>query len=227
MLLFSSQIQNFEISIANLCSEKNASIIRENYGNLSSDGIFNASKMWKLKKKLDLTKNDPPTAKLDSKGNLITNYTALKSLYEETYKNRLLSKPPLPSYEQVMYLKDYLFNLRCKLSVKTKSKPWNGSQILSICKKLKNGKARDEHGMIFELFKPQYAGRGLISSLLLMFNKIKESQFIPDFMKVMSITSFYKNSGQKTDLANDRGVFNLSKVRSILDKLIYSDIYIL
>ena len=79
--------------------------------------------------------------------------------------------------------------------------------------------------MIFELFKPQYVGSDLIASLLIMFNKIKDSQFIPEFMKEMSITSFYKNSGKKSDLSNDRGVFNLCKVRSILDKLIYTDIY--
>ena len=44
-------------------------------------------------------------------------------------------------------------------------------------------------------------------------------------MKKMSITSFHKNKGSKNDLSNDRGVFNLVKVRSLLDKLIYNDIY--
>ena len=181
--------------------------------------------MWKLKKKLNLKQNDAPTAKVDSSGNLITNYNALKKLYEQTYKQRLSYKQPLPGYEQITYLKDYLFQRRCELSFQQKSDNWNENQLYKVCKNLKNGKARDEHGMIFELFKPQFAGKDLIASLLIMFNQMKKSLFIPDFMKTMSITSFWKNRGQKSDLANDRGVFNLGKVRSVLDKLIYQDIY--
>ena len=79
--------------------------------------------------------------------------------------------------------------------------------------------------MIFELFKPQNAGGDLLASLLIMFNEMKSNMFVPDFMKIMSITSFYKNRGNKDDLSNDRGVFNLVKVRSLLDKMIYNDIY--
>ena len=48
---------------------------------------------------------------------------------------------------------------------------------------------------------------------------------VPTFMQKMTITSFHKRKGSKRDLANDRGVFNLSKVRSILDKVIYSEEY--
>ena len=44
-------------------------------------------------------------------------------------------------------------------------------------------------------------------------------------MKKMTITSFHKNKGSKRDLANDRGVFNLSKIRTILDQLIYEEEY--
>ena len=41
----------------------------------------------------------------------------------------------------------------------------------------------------------------------------------------MAITSIYKNKGLKSLLRNERGIFNLSKVRSILDKLLYNDVY--
>ena len=37
--------------------------------------------------------------------------------------------------------------------------------------------------------------------------------------------SFYKKKGDKSDLNNERGVFNVVKLRSILDKLILNDIY--
>ena len=34
-----------------------------------------------------------------------------------------------------------------------------------------------------------------------------------------------EKKGDQTNLDNDRGIFNVSKIRSILDKLIYNDIY--
>ena len=40
-----------------------------------------------------------------------------------------------------------------------------------------------------------------------------------------NITSFYKSKGDRLDLDNDRGVFIVVKIRSILDKLIYNDNY--
>ena len=40
----------------------------------------------------------------------------------------------------------------------------------------------------------------------------------------MSVTNLYKNRGLKV-IGNERGIFNLSKVISIFDKIIYSDVY--
>ena len=48
---------------------------------------------------------------------------------------------------------------------------------------------------------------------------------IPDFVQSTNISSIYKRRGSRNDLDNDRGVFNVSSVRSIIDKLIYYDIY--
>ena len=58
-----------------------------------------------------------------------------------------------------------------------------------------------------------------------MFNNIKSTLEIPEFMKQSTITSVYKSKGSKSLLKNERGLFNLSKLRSILDKLIYNDVY--
>ena len=40
-----------------------------------------------------------------------------------------------------------------------------------------------------------------------------------------TITSIWKKKGSQTELDNDRGIFNVMKNRSILDKLIYNKIY--
>ena len=61
--------------------------------------------------------------------------------------------------------------------------------------------------------------------MLRMFNMIKRKQICPRIFQSANISSFYKKKGDKSDLNNDRGVFNVVKIRSILDKLVYSDIY--
>ena len=94
-----------------------------------------------------------------------------------------------------------------------------------VCKSLKNSKARDECGLVYELFKPPYAGPDIAQSLTKLFNLIKEELIIPEFFQVMSITSLYKNRGLKSDISNKRGIFSIAKVRSIFEKIIYSEIY--
>ena len=44
-------------------------------------------------------------------------------------------------------------------------------------------------------------------------------------LQASNISSFYKKKGDRSDLNNDRGVFNVVKVRTILDKLVYNDFY--
>ena len=95
--------------------------------------------------------------------------------------------------------------------------------LKKVLKTLKNGKARDAHGHMYELFKN--GGNDLKLSLLKLFNLVKNEQIYPDIFCPANISSFHKNKGRKDDLNNDRGVFNVVKIRTILDKLILSDKY--
>ena len=79
--------------------------------------------------------------------------------------------------------------------------------------------------MLNELFKEGVIGSDLKIALLHLFNGIKSSQIIPEFMKLSNITSLYKNKGSRSDLENDRGIFILTVLRKILDKLLYNDNY--
>ena len=97
--------------------------------------------------------------------------------------------------------------------------------MFKIFKNLKINKAADPKGLINELFKPGVAGRDLLESLLMLCNQVKTENEIPSFMKMTNITSIFKNKGSKTDLNNDRGVFNVMTVRSVIDNLIYNDFY--
>ena len=58
-----------------------------------------------------------------------------------------------------------------------------------------------------------------------MFNKIKESTFIPEFAKIKTISTIFKNRGSKLSLQNHRGIFIGSVFSSILMKLIYDKKY--
>ena len=54
---------------------------------------------------------------------------------------------------------------------------------------------------------------------------VKSNQPYPQILQSSNITSFYKSKGDRSYLNNDRGIFNVVKIRSILDKLIYNDNY--
>ena len=161
---FEKEIDYLETLIANLSAEKNAKIIGDQYSNLSDFGNFSLGKMWSLNRKLKYQNNDP-TAKYDEKGNLICDKKGLLSLYQNEYYNRLLQKAPEKEYTELQYLKEYLFNIRFEVSKLMKSKDCTSEQLLKVCSSLKNGKSRDPNGLIYELFKNQYSGPDVRSSL--------------------------------------------------------------
>ena len=80
-------------------------------------------------------------------------------------------------------------------------------------------------GLINELFKPGLIGEQLKFSTLSLMNNIKQSLVVPRQMKLSNITSIWKKKGSRLDIENDRGIFVLTAVRKILDKLTYLDKY--
>ena len=79
--------------------------------------------------------------------------------------------------------------------------------------------------MINDLFKPGVIGQDLKRSLLQLLNGVKYNCFIPDFVEWANIASVYKGKGDRLDLTNDRGIFLVTVIRSILMRLIYNDKY--
>ena len=220
------KLEEVEIVIAESSAKQNAKIIEEHFEELTSDGgEFSVNKMWNLKKKLSLRDTEVPTAMQDQAGNLICGKGGLRNLYQTTYTERLSHKPIKSGWEKVQSLKESLFEERIKLCSARKTEGWDLDKIKKICKKLKTGKARDRDDLTYELFKPNMAGDDMMLSLQMMFNGIKQSISIPNFLEKMFITSLYKNKGCKSSFQNQRGVFNVSKVRSILDKVLYDDVY--
>ena len=80
--------------------------------------------------------------------------------------------------------KEYLFQLRLKLSKTRKSPDWTHSDLSKVMKKLKVNKATDPVGLVTELFKPGVAGSDMVNSVLTLCNMIKEECKIPDFVQM-------------------------------------------
>ena len=102
-----------EEKVTNMMAEKNAAIVNQQLSQLSSmDGNFNQIKIWKMKNKLLPRPTDPPMAKKDKWGNLITSPLPLKNLYLETYKERLAHRPMKAEFKDIYHLKTVLWKLR-------------------------------------------------------------------------------------------------------------------
>ena len=164
-------------------------------------------------------------AKKDLNGTLITAKKMLEKLYLDTYVEWLKPNKIAPELENLERLKEYLFSLRYDWCKTKKTLDWNsdGLEKSLKLKSMKNNKARDAHGHIYEIFK--FVGNYLKDSLLKMLNNIKKKQIYPDISKPSNITPLYKKKGEKSDLYNVRGVFDVVKVRSILNRMVHNDKY--
>ena len=205
MILIKSEIEDVEVFISNLISKQNAKKIKEHFVSLSENGAFGSQNMWRLKRKLNFKETDVPTAKTDTAGNLITSRQGLLNLYKNTYIERLAPKEALKDYQSLQLMKEALFGMRYEIASQNKSANWTAAQVEKVCKTLHNSKARDELGLVYEMFKPPFAGQDIYHSLAKMFNGMKVALEVPSFLQEMSITSFYKLRGLKSDLSNDRG----------------------
>ena len=97
----------------------------------------------------------------------------------------------MPGFEEIKKLKTELFNLRLDLSNRRKSQPWTLKDLDEAIKHLKRDKARDPNGLINELFKDEVAGKDFKTYLLSLFNKIREENFLPDFIQLADVATIY------------------------------------
>ena len=56
-------------------------------------------------------------------------------------------------------------------------------------------------------------------------NHMKKTHEFPEVLEHCNITSLYKNKGSHSDFNNYRGVFRVTVLRSVLDRLMYNDMY--
>ena len=186
-------------------------------------GKINTQQFWKLKKKICPKSRDPPAAMFSSKGDILTNKKDIEERAVEVYTDRL--KPNtivehLKSYEET---ENKLCELRLKISKLNKTKPWTLEDLEQVIKDLGKDKSRDAIGHANELLK--CAGCDLKLAVLRLMNHIKSNHELPEVLQYCNITSLYKHKGSHKDFNNYRGVFRVTVLRSVLDRLIYNDSY--
>jgi hypothetical protein len=220
------KIKHLDKIISKLSSDRNAKIVKQQLGQLNDpNGSFSRNGMWKVKAKLLPRQRDPPTAKRDSQGNIITKTESLKQLYLDTYTNRLQPRVMKSEFKEIYHLKTKLWSERLKVIRLEITPCWKEAKLNKVIKSLKKNQTRDPNGMVNELFLPGVMGKDLESALIMLMNGVKSSFYIPHFLELADITSLFKMKGSCMDLVNDRGIFILSVIRKILDKLIYQDKY--
>ena len=230
-LKINQRIKQIEDDIGDEVAINNFKDVVETMKELGEDVNINGSgrrKLWDLlKRKFPKNLNVAPVGKKDSRGNLVTKHDDLKQVYLRTYEKRMRNRPIKDNLEDLKDMKNELFDIRLKIASNTKSKAWDMKDLETALRALKRDKARDPHGWVNELFMDGVAGNNLKLSLLHIFNTMKETNQIPEFIRCADISTIYKGKGAKNELINERGIFIVTILRSILMKLIYFDYYFL
>ena len=220
------ELDKVEIELADKCAEENRrKIIDQIEGLECNDGGVNSGRLWKLRKKLFPRSRDPPTAMLDTMGNLVTNPKVIEEMAIKTFTDRLKNKPIKEGLENVKKDKEELCRKRLEKAKNSKTEPWKIEDLEAVLKFLKKNKSKDPFGYVNEIFDVEVAGDDLKLAMLILMNRIKTEQVYPKVLELCDITPIFKLKGSRNEFTNYRGIFRVSVFRSILDRLIYNDEY--
>ena len=186
-------------------------------------GKINTQKFWKLKKKICPKSRDPPAAMFSSKGDILTNQKDIEERAVEVYTDRLKPNTIVKDLEAYEETENKLCELRLKISKLNKSKPWTLEDLEEVIRDLDKDKSRNAIGHANELLK--CAGCDLKLAVIRLMNLIKSKHELPEVLQYCNITSLYKHKGSHKDFNNYRGVFRVTDLRNVLDRLIYNDSY--
>ena len=103
------------------------------------------------KKQLRGIYQEPPTAMLDARGNLVTTNKALDKLSLEMYKERLKPNPIGNNLKVHQVQREDLFEKQISEAQKNVTPEWTMEDLELVLKQLKNGKSRDPLGYANEL----------------------------------------------------------------------------
>ena len=106
-----------------------------------------------------------------------------------------------------------------------KSPEWNMKDLNQVLRNMKNNKSRDPHGFLNEIFKPGVIGSNLRAGILHFVNGVKDNFYFPFFIQWANVTTIFKSRGSRLSMESDRGIFIISILKKIIDRLMYNDKY--
>ena len=212
------EINSCEKKLAEVQGNRCRNIISEQMMKIRQNGKFSMDDAWKLKKRMFPRCSEAPFAVQDDRGNLISDYPGILDAMKEEFVYRLRNRPINHELNELRELKEYLCQLRLKISKNAPYTEWTLEQLHKAINKLKNNKCKDPLGHINELYK--YLGDDGLESLLDMLNYIKKMIMIPSKLNLSNVSTIYKGKGSKQIVTNLRGIFKLPIIRNILDRLI-------
>lgn len=111
---FEDDLDKIEDDIAEQSAREHAEMIKEHVKEMCTiEGNFSNNKMWNLRKKI-FKKQEPPTAKLNENGTLVTNPDMLKNLTLNAFVHRLRHRKIVPELKKYQTLQEELFQIRLK-----------------------------------------------------------------------------------------------------------------
>ena len=128
---------------------------------------------------------------------------------------KVLTELKLKHFELVQ---NSLCKMRLRKCSKSLSPDFTLDEVQKVLTELKSGKCRDPSGLIREVFK--YAGREMLLSLHHMVNQIKRHKRTPSDWDQIWVKIIKKKKGTWKYLDNYCGIFIVSIVSVILEKLI-------
>ena len=161
---------------------------------------------------------------LDSHDNVVASAKGIEMHTLAHYKKVLSNRPIKPGLEGLQEAKEELCQERIKAARHNKSEPWTKENLDVVLKYLKKGKSRDPNDHSSKIFHIDNAGEDLKNAILVLLNKVKYQGVFPQAFEACNITSIYKK-GKRNMFDNYRGVFCLTVMRCILDRLINNDVY--
>ena len=161
------------------------------------------------------------TGKINHQGKLITGPEDIKKLLAKEFSERLWPRPYHPNFNDIKMIKEEAFEVKLNQAKLNKSPDWNTKDVDIVLKNINQNKSRDPEGLNRSIFHENCIGSNLKKSFLIMANKLKQSGFIPTFMKQATISPIPK-AGSKFVLKNERGIFVLSAIRTLFMRLIYN-----
>ena len=162
---------------------------------------------------------------LDDHGNLVTSTHAIEELTIKMYEDRLKALKMRDDLKLHKLQRKNICDQRLKEAQDNVTQDWIMEDLELVLRQLKNNKSGDPLSWANELFKPKNVGKNLKVAVLEVMTLIKRQQTVPDIIKKCNITSLYKKKGLRKDFSNYRGIFRVTILRSILDKLIYNNEY--